>query len=329
MNLVAECTTMCAPCSNGRHRYGVANVLSITSGRPGVVGDLRPAGDVEHVDARVADRLGVEHARALVDRGAHGVEVVRVDEAHVDAEARQLQRELVVRAAVEVLRRDDAVAARDERQHRDRGRGHAGGRRERPHPALEHRHALLEGGVGRVDDARVGVAEAVEVEQVGRVLRVLEDVGRRLVDRLRARAGGRVDALAGVDLQRVEAERALDRQRACARAVSSRRDETTPVARPTQLSPPNQRQCSILMQRSWTNDDAGRARALRRRVVAQAELQPDRLRAERDGLVDDAGHLGLAPEDVDDLERPGLGERRHGRDAEHLVDRRVDRASTS
>ena len=32
MNLVVECRTMFAPHSNGRHRYGVAKVLSITSG---------------------------------------------------------------------------------------------------------------------------------------------------------------------------------------------------------------------------------------------------------------------------------------------------------
>ena len=99
--------------------------------------------------------------------------------------------------------------AGDERQHRDRGGRHARRGRERPHPALEHRHALLERGVRRVDDARVGVAEAVEVEEVGRVLRVLEDVGGRLVDRLRARARRRVHALAGVDLQRVEPEGAI------------------------------------------------------------------------------------------------------------------------
>ena len=33
-NLVAECTTMSAPCSNGRIRYGVAIVLSTMSGTP-------------------------------------------------------------------------------------------------------------------------------------------------------------------------------------------------------------------------------------------------------------------------------------------------------
>ena len=31
-NLVVECTTRSAPCSNGRQRYGVAMVLSITNG---------------------------------------------------------------------------------------------------------------------------------------------------------------------------------------------------------------------------------------------------------------------------------------------------------
>ena len=34
MNFVAECTTMSAPCSNGRIKYGVPNVLSMTTGSP-------------------------------------------------------------------------------------------------------------------------------------------------------------------------------------------------------------------------------------------------------------------------------------------------------
>jgi hypothetical protein len=33
-NFVAECTTMSAPCSSGRIRYGVATVLSTMSGTP-------------------------------------------------------------------------------------------------------------------------------------------------------------------------------------------------------------------------------------------------------------------------------------------------------
>src|SRR5581483_1920040 len=34
MNLVSECTTMSAPCSLGRHRKGVASVLSTMRGTP-------------------------------------------------------------------------------------------------------------------------------------------------------------------------------------------------------------------------------------------------------------------------------------------------------
>ncbi len=34
MNLVAECTTMSAPCSNGRMSQGLATVLSMMSGTP-------------------------------------------------------------------------------------------------------------------------------------------------------------------------------------------------------------------------------------------------------------------------------------------------------
>ncbi|MNZ30858.1 hypothetical protein D3C78_481440 [compost metagenome] len=34
MYLVSECTTMSAPCSNGRQRIGVATVLSTISGTP-------------------------------------------------------------------------------------------------------------------------------------------------------------------------------------------------------------------------------------------------------------------------------------------------------
>ena len=62
MNLVAEWTTMSAPHSIGRQRYGEANVLSIDQRDLVAVGDLGDGLDVEDVGARVADRLAVEHA---------------------------------------------------------------------------------------------------------------------------------------------------------------------------------------------------------------------------------------------------------------------------
>ena len=61
-NLVAECTTISAPCSIGRHRYGDAMVLSMTSGTPASCAICGDRFDIEHVHARVGDGLAVERA---------------------------------------------------------------------------------------------------------------------------------------------------------------------------------------------------------------------------------------------------------------------------
>ena len=70
-------------------------------------------------------------------------------------------------------------------------------------PALQLRDALLEHVARRVHDAGVDVAEHSQPEEVGGVLRVVEHVARRGVDRHGARVGGRVGRLAGVDRQGV------------------------------------------------------------------------------------------------------------------------------
>ena len=81
MNFVAEWTTMSAPHSSGRHRYGDAKVLSTISGTPDLVGERRDRLDVEHVDRRVADRLGVERLGLRGHRRPPLLEVRAVDEA--------------------------------------------------------------------------------------------------------------------------------------------------------------------------------------------------------------------------------------------------------
>ena len=81
----------------------------------------------------------------------------------------------------------------------------AGGDGERRRAAFERRDALLQHGAGRVADARVDVAERLQAEQRGGVVDVVEDEGRGLVDRRRARARRRVGLGAGVDRERGEA----------------------------------------------------------------------------------------------------------------------------
>jgi hypothetical protein len=80
-----------------------------------------------------------------------------------------------------------------------RGHGKRGG------AALQGRNALLEHGLGRVHDARIDVAEGLEVEQRRSVVDILEYVRGGLVDRRGAGAGGGIRVGAGMDGQGVEA----------------------------------------------------------------------------------------------------------------------------
>ncbi len=71
--------------------------------------------------------------------------------------------------------------------------------------AFEGRDPLLED-VGRgVHDAGVDVAELLEAEETGGVIGIVKNVGRGLVNRHRARLGGGIGLLAGVNGQGCEA----------------------------------------------------------------------------------------------------------------------------
>ena len=136
-------------------------------------------------------------------------DVVGVRPHHVPAEALEGVVELVDRAAIELLRRDELVARREHRVHDQHLRGVAGGDRKACGAAFERGDAFLQHRVGRVADAGVDVAERLQPEQRGGVIDVLEHERRRLVDRRRARAGGGIGLRAGVDGERCEARRAL------------------------------------------------------------------------------------------------------------------------
>ena len=73
--------------------------------------------------------------------------------------------------------------------------------------ALERGDPLGQRHHRRVGQARVDVADLLQVEERRGVLGVAEDVGGVLVDRRLPRAGRRVGLGAGMDLQRVETQR--------------------------------------------------------------------------------------------------------------------------
>ena len=163
------------------------------------VGGSAPGVEVNHVQRRVAQRLHEHRAGVFVGQLGDRLGVVALGEAHLDAELRQRVGEQVVGTAVELRLGDDVVAGAAHVEHRV-GHGRLAGRQgTRGNAALKLGDALLQHIPGGVHDAGVDVARLRQGEQVGRVLGVVEDERRRLVDRHCPRVGGRVRYLTAME----------------------------------------------------------------------------------------------------------------------------------
>ena len=191
-NFVAECTTMSAPKSFARCRYGVATVLSITSGTPARWATAATARTSSTcaiglvIDSAKNARVSGRTAAAQASASSWSTNVTSMPQsANVSCEQ-------VDGAAVELLaRRRCARPAWPARGARARPRpGPRRPRRRRCPPSssatrsLEHEH-------GRVRGAAVDVAVAAEREQVARLAQRGELEGVRLVDRRERRCSRR------------------------------------------------------------------------------------------------------------------------------------------
>ena len=192
---------MSAPCSKGRHRYGVRQRVVDDERHAGAMGDLGDRLDVGDDAAGIGDRLDEDRLGARRDRRLEGGEVVGVGPGDLPAEILDRVAELVDGAAIEPLCRDDLVAGLHQRVEHDELRPMAGCDGERRGAALQRSDALLQHRLRRVPDARVDVAEGFQREQRGGVLDVVEDEGGGLVDRRGARAGRRVGLRPRMDRQ--------------------------------------------------------------------------------------------------------------------------------
>ena len=166
-----------------------------------VMGDTRHPGDVEDVDLRVGDRLGVEGLGVRPHRRPPGIKVIGiVDERGLDSQLGQRVVQEVVGAAVQPGTGHDVIAGSREIENRE-GLGSLAGRQEqRRHPALECGDPRLDDTGGRVHQPGVDIARFGEAEQCRGMFGVVEGVGRRLVDRQGPGVGIAIRTLAGVDL---------------------------------------------------------------------------------------------------------------------------------
>ena len=179
----------------------------------------------------------------------------RIDEMAGPAELLEREAELGERAAIEIARGDELVARLHQREEGQELRRMTRRRGDRGAPALERRDPLLEHRHGRVGQPRIDVAEIVQVEERGGVIDVVEHIGRRLIDRGRARAGRRIGRGAGMDRAGLEAVVEIARRRRAAlRAPRQRRRRRRgcwmmPLLTPLQDNSPPSRPNSIFGHR--------------------------------------------------------------------------------
>ena len=173
-------------------------------GHAGFVGDASQGGKVRDVELGVADGFGVDRPGARGDGFAESGEVLRIHEVHGASQLRQSVMEELVSAAIEVIGGNDFVSEAGDIEHGQRGGRLAGRYGQRAHAAFDGRHPVLKHVGGRVHDPRINVPEFLQGKEVRGVLGALERERSGLVNRHRARAGGRIRDLAGVQCQRGE-----------------------------------------------------------------------------------------------------------------------------
>ena len=157
--------------------------------------DVGEGADVRHDATRVGQALGPDGLGAGAgggDGGADGGGVVDVDEGALPAELLDGLAELGDGAAVEAAGGDDGVPRLHEGEEREQLGRVAGGGAGGAAAALEVGEALLEDGGGGVGQARVDVAEGLQVEERRGVVRVVEHcaAARASATPERTRTGG-------------------------------------------------------------------------------------------------------------------------------------------
>jgi len=168
------------------------------------VGQGGDTGNVQHVQARVAQGLAEEQAGVGADGGAPGIHVPGGNEGGLDAEAAQGVVQQVVAAAVEGTGGDDVAAGPHQGGHGQVHGGLAAGGGDGADAAFQGGDALLQHRHGGIGNAGIDVTGPFHVEEGGGLVGILEDEGGGQVDRGGAGAVLRVGHLAGVQGQGVE-----------------------------------------------------------------------------------------------------------------------------
>ena len=156
--------------------------------QPVLVRHVRHGGDVQHLEARIAQSFAKQQPRVGPHGGAESFHIARIDEGRFDAEARQRVAQQVMGAAVQRPRGNDVRTGAHQRDDGQMQRRLAAGRGDSPHAAFQRRDALFQHRVGGIGDARIHMPRALHIEQRRCVFGAFEDEGSRVINRRGARA---------------------------------------------------------------------------------------------------------------------------------------------
>ncbi len=204
IHLVIECMTMSAPSVERPAQIRRRERVVDQQRNAGGMGDIRDLRNVEHFQARIADGLADHEPGICSDGGADTVEVARLDEGGGDAEAWQRVGQEIDGAAVERRRSDDVIAGTQKRGDGEMHRRHAARGADGTDAVLQRRQPLLQHRGRRIGNARVDVAGALQIEQPGGMVGVVEHVGRCLIDRDRPCPGDWIGVLSRMQAQGLE-----------------------------------------------------------------------------------------------------------------------------
>ena len=170
----------------------------------GLMRDLRDGLDIDDHAARIGQAFDEDRLHLRRHRRAEILRVGGIDKDRVPAELLEAARELRNRSAIELAGGQEFVARLHEGEEGQHLRGMAGGNAGGAAPAFQAGDAFLQHRNRRVGQARIDVAEGLQVEQRGGMIHIVEHIGRGLVDRRGARARCRVGSGAGMHRERVE-----------------------------------------------------------------------------------------------------------------------------
>ena len=222
---------------------------------------------------RVAHAFDIEGFGPLVRERFEVLRAFAGRDAAVDAQVAQRDAELVVRAAVEVRRGHDIVAAAGQRQHREENRRHARRHGQCADGSVECRDTLFVGRRRGVLQAGVDVARLAQFEQPGRVVAVAETVGGRGTDRHAPGSGLGVGLQARMDLQGFESV-VFRIHRVCRLKSFTKKSDllgSRIVSRYARRTIPGENRCACASYR--TSCDGGIRRALRRMPYASSSFR--------------------------------------------------------